>query len=97
MTISLYKPAEEPMLFTPNEFSKDIHVNGMLPVERVAGLLGCAPNMVDVLATGNDYAMYSVFDCEGDVNPIAMEVFTVLTGVPCNDEPLRGPILCLCI
>ena len=97
MTISLYKPMEEPMLFTPAEFSDCINIKGMLPVERVAGLLGCAPNMVDVLATGNDYAMYSVFDCEGDVNPIAMEVFTALTGVPCDNEPLRGPILCLCI
>ena len=97
MTISLYEPAEEPLLLTPNEFSRDIHVNGKLPVERVAELLSCAKFLVDVLASGPDYVLYSVFDCEGELNPIAMEVFTALTGEPCDDDPLRGPILCLCL
>ncbi|ALW86347.1 hypothetical protein AUC43_15390 [Hymenobacter sedentarius] len=97
MTISLYKPTEEPLLLTPTQFSADIHCNGQLPVDRVAELLGCAKLLVDVLASGPDYVMYSVFDCEGEINPIAMEVFEALTGEPCEDDPLRGPILCLCL
>ena len=97
MTISLYKPTEEPMLFTPAEFSVCIRMDGMLPVERVAELLGCVKLLVDVLASGPDYVLYSVFDCEGEVNPIGMEVFEALTGQPCDEDPLRGPILCLCL
>ena len=97
MTISLYKPNEEPLVLTPAEFSEDIHVNGLLPVERVAELLGCVKLLVDVLASGPDYVFYSVFDCEGEINANAMEVFTALTGEPCDDDPLRGPILVLCL
>lgn len=98
MTISLYKPRAKPQLLTPAEFSENIRCDRLMPVERIAGLLECAPGMVDVLAHGKDYLIYSVFDCVADVNSIGMEVFTALTGHACeDDEPLRGPLLVLCL
>lgn len=63
----------------------------------VPGLLHCAPELVDVLASGQGYVAYSVFDCEGEVNPEAMAALGALTGVSFDagneDELLRGPVL----
>ncbi|GGF28841.1 hypothetical protein [Hymenobacter cavernae] len=66
---------------------------------RIAALLGCATGMVDVLASGQGYTAYSVFDCEGEVNPKAMKAVTALSGVAFDldndDEVLKGPVLIL--
>ncbi|MET4072961.1 hypothetical protein [Hymenobacter sp. UYCo722] len=98
MTICLYKPKAEPQVLTPAEFSENIRYDRLMPVERIANLLECDPGKVDVLAFGKDYIFYSVFDCVAGVNPIGMEVFTALTGHACeDDEPLRGPLLVLCL
>ena len=64
---------------------------------RAAELLGCPPELVDVLACGNGYLVYSVFDDEGEVNPAAMAAVAEVSGAeldPINaDEVLRGPVL----
>ncbi|GAB3879718.1 hypothetical protein GCM10028824_43650 [Hymenobacter segetis] len=65
--------------------------------DLVPGLLRCSPKLVDVLANGPGYIVYSVFDCEDEINPAAMEVVGKLTGqsfdIENEDEILRGPVL----
>ncbi|WP_375416786.1 hypothetical protein [uncultured Hymenobacter sp.] len=49
--------------------------------ELVPALLGCAPGLVDVLASGPEYIAYSVFDCEGETNSAAMAAVAAVSGV----------------
>ena len=64
---------------------------------RVADFLGCAPQLVDVLASGPDYVAYSIFDCEGRINTAAMQAVGELAGITFDaendDEVLRGAVL----
>ena len=50
-----------------------------------------------VLASGQVYIVYCIFDCEGEINPEAMTAVEALTGGSFNaeneDEVLRGPVL----
>lgn len=65
--------------------------------DKVSGLLGCAPGLVDVLASGPEYVAYSVFDSEGEVNPAAMAAVAAVSGVAFDaedeDAVLRGAVL----
>jgi hypothetical protein len=65
--------------------------------DLVPDLLRCSPGLVDVLANGPGYIVYSVFDCEDEINPAAMEVVGKLVGHAFDagneDEILRGPVL----
>lgn len=67
--------------------------------EQVPALLGCAPELVDVLASGLDYVAYSVFDSEEAVNEAAMMAVTAVSGVAFDatdeDMILCGPVLLL--
>lgn len=72
--------------------------NFMPSLEHVALLLGCNSLLVDVLATGNDYVSFSIFDYECDtVNLEAMVTLSQLTGcqfdMTDDDQVLRGPVL----
>jgi len=98
MTATLYNP-EQPAQSVLTEglglvdFMKGyIHGGGL-----VAKLLRTVPELVDVLASGPGYLVFSVFDHAGQANPAAMQVVASLTGIeldPDNeDEVLRGPIL----
>lgn len=64
---------------------------------RAAELLSCVPSLVDVLACGKGYLMYSVFDYEGEQNQAAMLVLAEVSGTVLNagedDEVLQGPVL----
>jgi hypothetical protein len=94
-------------LYLPNQPPQPVTVEGLiLPniasgfpyvPKQVAVLLGCAPNMVDVLASGPGYAAYSIFDSEEECNPGAMAAVEVVAGVTFDpdseDELLRGPVL----
>ena len=97
MTITLYKPSEEPQQLAHFEGAENLISGGNRPMEHVAALMGCTPGLVDVLASGPNYVMFSIFDYEGPINLPAMEVLTKLTGVEMNvddeDEQLCGPIL----
>jgi len=68
-------------------------------LHRIAELLKCCPTLVDVLACGHGYGIYSVFDAEGKVNMLAMAEFTRLTGVRLDPEAdhdqLLGPVVTL--
>lgn len=98
MTVTLYRPDKTPETaseagFHLNEVSGQVIQNTGL----AAVLLECAPSLVDVMANGKGYLIYSIFDYEGQANPAAMAVFTELTGVGLNpeddDDILRGPVL----
>lgn len=100
MTVTLYRPGQTPHVvpeagFYLDEGSSQVIQNAGLAAE----LLGCAPFLVDVLANGKGYLLYSVFDYEGEINTAAMAVFTELTGVAINpeedDELLQGPVLAI--
>ena len=61
--------------------------------DQVPGLLGCAPGLVDVLASGPDYVAYSVFDSEGEANPAAMAAVAAVSGVAFDAED-EDAVLC---
>ena len=65
--------------------------------DQVPALLGCAPGLVDVLASGPEYVAYSVFDSEGEANPAAMAAVAAVSGVAFDsddeDAVLRGAVL----
>jgi len=65
--------------------------------EEVAGLLDCVPKMADVLACATNYAIYSIFDYEGEVNEMAMNAVEELTSAGFDlfdeDNVLCGPVL----
>ena len=73
-------------------------VTGFVRVpDQVPGLLGCAPGLVDVLASGPEYVAYSVFDSDEDANPTAMAAVAAVSGVAFDaddeDAVLRGAVL----
>lgn len=94
-------------LYLPNQLPQPVVVEGIIihslasefahVPEQVAVLLGCVPNMVDVLASGLGYVAYSVFDSEDEVNLEAMSAITKVLGVSFDlddeDTILRGAIL----
>ncbi|MBF9239509.1 hypothetical protein I2I05_19100 [Hymenobacter sp. BT683] len=98
MNTTLYQPSEAPVAIVGAEFCLN-EVSGQViqSSESAAEILGCAPFLVDVLANGNGYLIYSVFDSEGEANPAAMKVFSEITGILVDtedeDDILRGPVL----
>lgn len=98
MKATLYLPSQPPQsvalegLILPNSTTNFAHVS-----EQLAMLLGCAPKMVDVLASGLGYVAYSVFDSEDEVNVEAMAAVSKISGVSFDQEDedtiLRGAIL----
>ena len=98
MTVTLYQPGQQPVTVQASGFI--MHSDGNLIVQNTdlaAELLGCASGLVDVLACGSGYLVYSLFDYEGEANPAAMAVVADLSGTkldPLNeDEVLQGPVL----
>jgi hypothetical protein len=96
MTATLYFAGESPV--TADKLRGPKIISGFASVPgQVPALLGCVPALVDVLATGHDYVVYSVFDSEGAVNISAMDAVSKLTGMSLNpddeDMLLRGPVL----
>lgn len=98
MTVVLYRPDQHPLTvesagFITHSESGEIVQDAV----RAAEFLGCDPDLVDVLACGSGYVIYSVFDYEGEANESAMAVFSEITGIVLNsaddDEVLQGPVL----
>ena len=100
MNATIYLPQQPPQavsiegLIVPNPTTGLVGVPASVPV-----LLGCMPELVDVLAAGPGYVAYSIFDSEGEVNPVAMEAVEAVSGVSFDledeDAVLRGPVLVL--
>lgn len=93
MTALLYLPQQPPQAVSTEGLHWSNNVIG-----PVSLLLGCTPNLVDVLANGPGYAAYSVFDYEGGViNLEAMRAVSAITGILFDEDDeesiLRGPVL----
>jgi len=99
MNATIYLPKQPPRhvpvddLIFPSLNNKQTSISAWVPE-----LLGCEPGLVDVLASGPNYVVYSVFDYEaGPVNEEAMQKLTSLTGMTFElddeDAVLLGPVL----
>jgi hypothetical protein len=86
------QPISDNGLWTPGSTTEFTGIQ-----DRVPELLNCTPELVDVLATGTGYIVYSIFDYEGEINMSAMKAVSVLTNILFDtgnqDDVLRGPIL----
>jgi hypothetical protein len=98
MQATLYLPQQPPQAVPVDNFRQlDLSTRfAAVPLE-VSVLMNCAPELVDVLASGSDYVAYSVLDCEGLVNQTAMTAVAKVSGVTFDaqdeDTVLRGPVL----
>ena len=98
MTATLYLPQQSPQtvsaegLVLPDPATRLARVSAEVPI-----LLGCAPELVDILTTGPSFVAYSIYDSEGEVNPAAMEAVAQVSGVSFDledeDAVLRGAVL----
>jgi hypothetical protein len=100
MTATLYQPQQPPQTVSAAGLQLPDPATGFATVPKhVPVLLNCAPELVDVLASGPQYVAYSIFDCEGPANYAAMEAVAAASGVTFdrNDEDaiLRGAVLLL--
>jgi hypothetical protein len=87
MNATLYLPQQPPQKVSAEGLSLPDASTGFARVpEQVPALLGCALGLVDVLASGPGYVVYSVFDCEGEVNYAAMAAVAEVSGVAFDVE-----------
>ncbi|RZK45322.1 MAG: hypothetical protein EOO61_00215 [Hymenobacter sp.] len=97
MTVKLFRPSQQPTIESLEGFSTPRATHFAHMPTQVAILLDCAPNLVDVLANGEGYVVYTVFDSEGEANLEATLAVADVTGsnfdVTNEDELLRGPVL----
>lgn len=100
MIATLYLPQQTPQTVPIEGLSLPDPATGFAQVtEQVSALLGCAPELVDVLASEPDYVAYSVFGNEESVNEAAMTAVMAISGVAFDatdeDMILCGPVLLL--
>ena len=98
MNATLYLPQQAPRTVSVDGLYMPDPKTGLVRVpDQVAVMLGCAPGLVDVLASGPEYVVYSVFDSEEEVNPAAMVAVAAVSGVAFDSEDedavLRGAVL----
>lgn len=98
MQATLYLPQQPPQDIPADSLGTlDLAARFKTVPQGVPVLLGCTPELVDVLASGPDYVAYSVFDCEGPINHAAMVAVTKVLGVMFDAEDedmvLCGPVL----
>jgi hypothetical protein len=98
MTATLYMPGQSPQVISLEGLSMpDASTRFVKVPERVPAVLGCVPELVDVLATGPDYVAFSVFDSEDSVNLPAMAAMSDVSGIAFSEDDedtvLRGAVL----
>jgi hypothetical protein len=97
MYATLYAPHQSPQPISVEGLTLPDPLSGFVNVpERISVLLGCTPELVDILVSNTNYVAYAIFDCEEQVNDAAMIALTELTGAKFGDdedEILRGTIL----
>jgi hypothetical protein len=98
MKATLYQPNLQPQAVSPEGLVLPDESTGFAIVPAiVATLLDCASELVDVLACGASYVVYTVFDSEEEANLVATQAVATLTGIDFDitdeDELLRGPVL----
>lgn len=95
MNVTLYLPGEaSPIRIDADGFTLSTTSH---QITRVSKALDCSPGLVDVLATGPAYVIYTVFDSEAEVNYAGMIVTGQYTSMEFDpdddDQVLRGPVL----
>lgn len=98
MNVTLYQTDTQPQSLLATGFILDAKSGWIVQNQgQAAKFLGCVPSLVDVMASGQGYLIYSIFDYDGAANFSAMAAFTALTGIALDvsdeDEVLRGPVL----
>lgn len=98
MIATLYLPQQSPQAVSTEGLSLPDPTTGFAGVpDQAPALMGCAHELVDVLACGPHYVAYSVFDDEGPVNQVAMAAVTEVSGIVFDTEDedavLRGAVL----
>jgi hypothetical protein len=94
MNATLYIPQQPPQAVPVEGLCMPDPKTGFAQVpKQVPELLGCAPGLVDVLASGPEYVAYSVFDCEGQTNQAAMAAVAAVSGVAFDSED-EDAVLC---
>ena len=94
MHATLYPPQHPPYTVPVDGLSMPEPATGLARVpQQVHVLLDCAPELVDVLASGPGYVAYSIFDCEGPINHAAMAAVAEVSGVA-FDAADEDAILC---
>ena len=98
MTVTLYLPDQAPKVVSEAGFRLDEGSGQVIQNSaRAAEVLGCDPGMIDVLACGAGYLVYTIFDHEGETNFPAMGVVAEITSIEFDvldgDAVLRGPVL----
>lgn len=98
MNATLYLPHQPPQAVPTEGLTMPDSATGFVGVpEQVSALMGCVPELIDVLASGPQYVAYSIFDFAGPVNHAAMVAMTEISGVIFTleeyDTVLCGPIL----
>lgn len=94
---TLYPAQGNPINFSLDELGLQNIQGGLKPsVERLAVVLGCRPELVDVLASGDGCMAFSIFDYEGAINSEAMDALAQTTGyrfdVLDDNHVIRGPV-----
>ena len=97
MNATLYLPKSSPLKVS-SEGLTTLGALGFARVpEQVPELLGCSPELVDILASGASYVAYSVFDSEGEANHQGMAAVAKASGITFDkmdeDTTVRGAIL----
>ena len=97
-TAVLYQPGRPPQQLSDEQLDNFLpDIKSSYVPNTVSHLLGCAPSLVDILASGQGYVAYSVFDGEGETNIFAMRELAELTSnlfdLDNEDHILRGPVL----
>ena len=97
MVATLYLPNYAPCIVPTDGLSLPSPRGYAQVPSAVAGFLGCIQELVDVLDCGTDYVAYSIFDCEGATNRLAMDALSAVSGhtydAENEDQKLQGPIL----
>lgn len=97
MNVTLYSPNHPPTTENTAGFGiSEVGTFSQVP-PQAAALLGVKLGLVDVLAAGPGYVVYTVFDCEEAANHVATQVVSELTGIEFDatdeDTLLRGPVV----
>lgn len=94
MHATLYLPNQQPQSVSVEGLQLPDHTTGFARVpERISMLLSCTPGLVDVLASGPKYVVYSVFDSEEEVNSTAMAAVSEVSGI-LFDASDENSVLC---
>lgn len=97
MVATLYIPNQPPQIVPTDGLTLPSPEGYAKVSKETAAFLGCPKGFVDVLDCGPDYVAYSIFDNEGDTNPLAMAALSTVSGhtydAEDEDQILHGPIL----